>query len=136
MYTDGRMVDVPVVPASALVDPTGCGDAFRAGLLYGIAHGWSVEKAASWAAWWFDQDCRTRRAEPQFHRAGDSRALCRSVGRALVARLLTAGFADEMANPVASNRLRAVRIARRSGPRPTGRKLTAQRGLLRDGDVH
>lgn len=45
VYTDGRMVDVPVVPASALVDPTGCGDAFRAGLLYGIAHGWSVEKA-------------------------------------------------------------------------------------------
>jgi adenosine kinase len=23
-----------------VVDPTGCGDAYRAGLLYGIAHGW------------------------------------------------------------------------------------------------
>ena len=23
-----------------MVDPTGCGDAYRAGLLYGIAHGW------------------------------------------------------------------------------------------------
>ena len=31
---------VPGVKAAALVDPTGCGDAYRAGLLYGIAHGW------------------------------------------------------------------------------------------------
>ena len=45
VYTQGRTIDVPVVPAATLVDPTGCGDAFRAGLLYGIAHGWSVEKA-------------------------------------------------------------------------------------------
>jgi adenosine kinase len=28
------------VPSEAVVDPTGCGDAYRAGLLYGIAHGW------------------------------------------------------------------------------------------------
>ena len=45
IHTEGRSIDVPVVPATALVDPTGCGDAFRAGLLYGIAHQWSVEKA-------------------------------------------------------------------------------------------
>ncbi|TAG00815.1 MAG: carbohydrate kinase family protein [Betaproteobacteria bacterium] len=45
IYSGGTIVDVPVVPAEKLVDPTGCGDAFRAGLLYGIAHGWSVEKA-------------------------------------------------------------------------------------------
>jgi len=45
VYTQGKIVDVPVVPAATLVDPTGCGDAFRAGLLYGIAHQWSVEKA-------------------------------------------------------------------------------------------
>jgi len=32
--------EVPCVPADAVVDPTGCGDAYRAGLLYGIAHGW------------------------------------------------------------------------------------------------
>ena len=41
-----RLSSAPeALPASTLVDPTGCGDAFRAGLLYGIAHGWSVEKA-------------------------------------------------------------------------------------------
>jgi len=28
------------VAADAVVDPTGCGDAYRAGLLYGIAHAW------------------------------------------------------------------------------------------------
>lgn len=38
IYTDGKCVDIPSVPAQALLDPTGCGDAYRAGLLYGIAH--------------------------------------------------------------------------------------------------
>jgi adenosine kinase len=28
------------VPPAHEVDTTGCGDAYRAGLLYGIAHGW------------------------------------------------------------------------------------------------
>ncbi len=45
VYAQGKTIDVPVVPAEELVDPTGCGDAFRAGLLYGIAHHWSLEKA-------------------------------------------------------------------------------------------
>jgi adenosine kinase len=36
----GQRHEVPCVPADAVVDPTGCGDAYRAGLLYGIAHGW------------------------------------------------------------------------------------------------
>jgi adenosine kinase len=36
----GERHEVPVVPAEAVVDPTGCGDAYRAALLYGIAHRW------------------------------------------------------------------------------------------------
>lgn len=36
IYTAKERVDVPVAPARALADPTGCGDAFRAGLLYGL----------------------------------------------------------------------------------------------------
>jgi adenosine kinase len=36
----GERHEVPCVAAEAVVDPTGCGDAYRAGLLYGIAHGW------------------------------------------------------------------------------------------------
>jgi len=46
VYTAGRQVDVPVVPAEDLVDPTGCGDAYRSGLLYGMARDWSWEKSA------------------------------------------------------------------------------------------
>jgi adenosine kinase len=36
----GQRHEVPCAQADAVVDPTGCGDAYRAGLLYGIAHGW------------------------------------------------------------------------------------------------
>ena len=35
---DGR-IDIPVVPVEEAKDPTGCGDAYRAGLLYGLAQG-------------------------------------------------------------------------------------------------
>ena len=39
IYTDGRQIDIPSVKPQDIVDPTGCGDAYRAGLLYGITHG-------------------------------------------------------------------------------------------------
>jgi adenosine kinase len=39
IYTGGERVDIPCVPAKGVVDPTGCGDAYRGGLLYGIAAG-------------------------------------------------------------------------------------------------
>jgi adenosine kinase len=39
IYANGERHDIPCVPAAAVVDPTGCGDAYRAGLLYGITHG-------------------------------------------------------------------------------------------------
>jgi adenosine kinase len=39
VYSDGQQIDIPSVKAEKLVDPTGCGDAFRAGLLYGITNG-------------------------------------------------------------------------------------------------
>jgi len=39
IYSQGRRVDIETVKAEAVVDPTGCGDAFRAGLLYGLTHG-------------------------------------------------------------------------------------------------
>ena len=40
IYADGQRYEIPCVKAEAIVDPTGCGDAYRAGLLYGMAQGW------------------------------------------------------------------------------------------------
>ncbi len=44
IHTGGRQLEIPCVRPEAVVDPTGCGDAYRAGLLYGIARGmdWEV----------------------------------------------------------------------------------------------
>jgi adenosine kinase len=39
IYANGEHHRIPVVAAAQIVDPTGCGDAYRAGLLYGIANG-------------------------------------------------------------------------------------------------
>lgn len=40
IYVNGEHLAIPVVAAAAVVDPTGCGDAYRAGLLFGIANGY------------------------------------------------------------------------------------------------
>lgn len=40
IYADGEVHEIPCVEAAAIVDPTGCGDAYRAGLLYGMSQGW------------------------------------------------------------------------------------------------
>ena len=44
IHAGGKRIDIPCVKPEAILDPTGCGDAFRAGLLYGITHGmdWAV----------------------------------------------------------------------------------------------
>ena len=38
--------EIPVVTAAQVVDPTGCGDAFRAGLSFGLDQGYELEAAA------------------------------------------------------------------------------------------
>jgi adenosine kinase len=50
VFHAGRSTDIPAAPADAVVDPTGCGDAFRAGLLYGMARDWSWDKSARLAS--------------------------------------------------------------------------------------
>ena len=44
IHVGGATIHVPAVRPSALVDPTGCGDAHRAALLYGMAQGWDWQK--------------------------------------------------------------------------------------------
>ncbi|HQT26691.1 MAG TPA: carbohydrate kinase family protein [Burkholderiales bacterium] len=39
IYADGKAIRIPPVKPETVVDPTGCGDAYRAGLLYGMANG-------------------------------------------------------------------------------------------------
>jgi len=43
IHAGGKVHEIPGVAAEAVVDPTGCGDAYRAGLLYGITNGWDWE---------------------------------------------------------------------------------------------
>ena len=44
VWVDGEMTLVAPVKATELVDPTGCGDAFRGALLFGLEQGWSLAK--------------------------------------------------------------------------------------------
>lgn len=48
--TSGGDIEIPPVPASKVVDPTGCGDAFRGGLLYGLSQGLDWPTAGRLAA--------------------------------------------------------------------------------------
>jgi adenosine kinase len=43
IYVDGQVIHIPVVSVEKPIDPTGCGDAFRAGLLYGIENQLDME---------------------------------------------------------------------------------------------
>jgi adenosine kinase len=50
IYAAGQRHDIPCVEADAVVDPTGCGDAYRSGLLHGIASGMDWEGTGRLAA--------------------------------------------------------------------------------------
>lgn len=44
IYADGQQIVIPSVKENRRVDPTGCGDAYRSGLLYGIERNWAWER--------------------------------------------------------------------------------------------
>ncbi|MBS0327135.1 MAG: carbohydrate kinase family protein [Proteobacteria bacterium] len=50
IHAGGSTWTIPAVPPTELKDPTGCGDAYRAGLLYGIAQGWDWERTGRLAS--------------------------------------------------------------------------------------
>ena len=50
IHTQGRIVTIPAAKAKTISDPTGCGDAYRAGLLLGIARGMEWETTGRIAA--------------------------------------------------------------------------------------
>lgn len=46
IYDEGRLSEIAAAPISDALDPTGCGDAFRGGFIYGLQRGWFVDQAA------------------------------------------------------------------------------------------
>jgi len=50
IHTDGREIGIPAVAIDEIRDPTGCGDAYRAGLLYGLMQGLDWETTGRLAA--------------------------------------------------------------------------------------
>ncbi len=47
VWMQGERQHVPGVKAAEVLDPTGCGDAFRAALLYGLERGWTLARCAA-----------------------------------------------------------------------------------------
>ena len=50
VYTNGTRIEVPAAKPNAVCDPTGCGDAYRAGLLYGLMNDMDWETTGRVAA--------------------------------------------------------------------------------------
>ena len=47
LWINGQRTHVPGVKADAVVDPTGCGDAFRGALLHGLSLGWPLARCVA-----------------------------------------------------------------------------------------
>jgi adenosine kinase len=47
LWVQGQRHHVPGVKAAQVLDPTGCGDAFRGGVLFGLEKGWSLERSVA-----------------------------------------------------------------------------------------
>jgi len=50
IHAGGATYSVAAVKPTAIVDPTGCGDAYRAGLLHGISQGWDWQTTGNLAS--------------------------------------------------------------------------------------
>ena len=50
IHAGGTVFEIPTLTPTKLVDPTGCGDAYRAGLLYGIGQSWDWDRTGRLAS--------------------------------------------------------------------------------------
>ena len=80
----GETFRIGVADASAIVDPTGCGDAYRAGLLYGMANGWDWQRTGQLAATLGAQKIASRGAQNH------------EVNRATIAALYNQSFGSDL----------------------------------------
>jgi adenosine kinase len=63
IYVGDQVLSIPIVPAEPLVEPTGVGDAYRAGIIKGMLHGYSWEttgRIATLAATYALEQCGTQ----------------------------------------------------------------------------
>ncbi|WP_428608646.1 carbohydrate kinase family protein [Sedimenticola sp.] len=66
IYTRDKLHEIPVAPVANIVDPTGCGDAYRAGLLYGLMNDMDWETTGRIAS--LMGGVKIEEAGPQNHR--------------------------------------------------------------------
>jgi len=50
IHAGGTTFPIPAAKPASIVDPTGCGDAYRAGILYGMSQRWDWEKTGALAS--------------------------------------------------------------------------------------
>ena len=66
IFNQGKVLDIPCAKAESLADPTGCGDAYRGGLLYGLLKGMDWETTGRLAS--LMGAVKIERVGPQNHR--------------------------------------------------------------------
>jgi adenosine kinase len=66
IFHQGRVTEIPCAKAESLADPTGCGDAYRGGLLYGLLQGMDWETTGRIAS--LMGAIKIERVGPQNHR--------------------------------------------------------------------
>ena len=132
IYTPDGQVDIPCAQAAAVVDPTGCGDAYRAGLLHGFLHNLDYETTGRIAAVMGALKIESRGT--QNHRATLAqleRRLAESFGDAAAAKAALSA-AHVTSNPIRKRingqRLSLyLRIGLRRAPRQGGRSNLGRR---------
>ena len=50
IFAGNEIIPIPAVPTDQVLDPTGCGDAYRAGLMYGLSHHWDWDRTGRLAS--------------------------------------------------------------------------------------
>jgi adenosine kinase len=87
IHTRDGAITIPCATPTAVVDPTGCGDAYRAGLLHGLLHGLDWETTGRIASLLGAIKIETRGPQNhRFSRAEFQQRLERSFGAAAVKR--------------------------------------------------
>lgn len=66
IFNQGKVLEIPCAKAESLADPTGCGDAYRGGLLYGLLSGMDWETTGRIAS--LMGAIKIERVGPQNHR--------------------------------------------------------------------